>query len=74
MKIREKSEKKKNHRENFHYVNDDYNGVPWIRVNMISFSLEGILYLYKSCPIDKVKILLSLNTSVPRPDNGWVNT
>ena len=29
-KIREKSERKKTERENFHYVNDDYNCVLWI--------------------------------------------
>ena len=41
-------------RDNFDYVNGDYNRVLCIRVNVIRFSLEGILYLYKSCPIDKV--------------------
>jgi len=54
MKIREKIEKKKNHREKFHYVNDDYKSVLWIRVNS-PFPLEEILYLYKSCQIDKVR-------------------
>jgi len=46
---------KKSWREKFHYVNGDYNRAPWIRVNVIIFSLEGILYLYKSCPIYKVR-------------------
>ena len=35
--------------EKLYYVNGDYKGVLRIRVNVISFSFEGILYLYKSC-------------------------
>jgi len=37
-----------------YYVNGDYKSVLWIRVNLAPFLLEGILYLYKSCQIDKV--------------------
>jgi len=65
VKIREKLERKKSHREieKFHYVNGDYNRVLWIRVNVIPFSLKGISYLYKSCQIDKVRESCSvLNT------------
>jgi len=42
-------------RERFPYVNDDYNMILWIRVNVIPFTPEGVSYLYKSYPIDKVR-------------------
>jgi len=42
-------------REKFYYVNGNYNTVLWIQVKVIHFVLEGIPYLYKSCPIDKAR-------------------
>ena len=42
MKIREKPEREKiTERKKFHYVNDDYNKVLWIRVKVNPFLLEG---------------------------------
>jgi len=61
VKIHEKPKREKTtEREKFHYVNGDYNRVLWIRGNVIPFSLEGILYLYKSCPIDRAKEFCSV--------------
>ena len=45
---------KSTERERFHYVNGDNKSVLWIQVNS-PFPLEGVLYLYKSCQIDKAK-------------------
>ena len=60
MKIHEKTRKGSNQKERFYYVNGDYKSVLWILVNLAPFLLEGILYLYNSCQIDKVRVSCSV--------------